>query len=74
MTVMKERRLAAGMTQRELAEAAKVSTRNIEHWESGGIWGARFESVIRVADALQLMAEQLVTYEYDEALMVQEDE
>lgn len=65
MNVLKERRIAAGMTKRQLAEAAGLPTRTIETWEDGGIVGARLESACKVADALGVWADQLLTFDYD---------
>lgn len=74
MTVLKERRLAAGMTRKQLSEAAGVPLRSIETWESGRFGGAHLESAVKVADALELYVEQLLTYDYDDVLMIQVEE
>jgi transcriptional regulator with XRE-family HTH domain len=48
---LRELRLAAGMTQRELARAARSSQRAISHYEQG-LRQPKWESVQALADAL----------------------
>ena len=65
MNVLRERRIAAGLTKKELAEAANLPKRTIESWEEGGIYGARLEAACRVADVLGIWADQLLTFDHD---------
>lgn len=67
--MLKERIEAAGLTQKELARISGVSLRTIEHWVEHGVENGAVKNVVKVADALQLFIEQLMTDEYDEYLM-----
>lgn len=49
---LRARRVALGMSQREIAEAVGVGQPQIARWEAGGYRGARLESVHAVARAL----------------------
>ena len=50
---VRERRLAAGMTQEELAERAGVDRKSISRMETGA-YSPSLDRVWRVADALQI--------------------
>lgn len=66
MGVLRERRNAAGLTQKQLAEMAGVHVRCIAYWEKVGIEHASVGNAKPVADALGLWIDQLVTDEHDE--------
>lgn len=70
MGILKERREAAGLTQKQLAEKAGIHHRCIQYWEKVGVEHASVGNVKPVADALGLFIDQLVTYEHD----VEEDD
>lgn len=72
--MLKERRKAAGLNQNELSELSGVPKRTIQHWEENGVENGTVKNVLKVADALQLFIEQLITDRYDDALMEDEDE
>jgi len=57
---LKEKRIAAGLSQVELAEKANVSARTIQNYEMGKRRPSNMETVQRMADALSTTVEQLL--------------
>ena len=59
---LKAGRFLRGMTQKELAEKSGVDIRLIQHYEQGtkNINHARVETVIKLADALELDVRQIL--------------
>lgn len=72
--MLRERRKAAGLTVPELSKLSGVPENTIWGWEKHGIENGTFKNVIKVADALELFMEQLVTDQYDEILMMEEED
>lgn len=66
--MLRERRIAAGYTVKQLAALTGIPYRTIENWEKYGVERGTFGSVVKLADFLELWAEQLITDEYDEML------
>lgn len=64
MTI-RDARLAAGMTQRQLAEASQINVRQIQKIESGEIRTENLTlgNVLRLSAALGVMPEQLIATE-----------
>lgn len=69
--MLRERRKAAGLTVPELSELSNVPENTIWNWEKHGVENGTFKNVLKVADALELFMEQLVTDKYDEILMME---
>jgi len=59
----KEARLAAGLTQRQLADACGISDRTVSAWETGVAEGIIAEHLFCVADKLGVNARWLATGE-----------
>jgi len=57
-----EGRIAAGLTQRELAERLDLAEQQIQRYEATMYAGASLERLQEVADALELEIEEQVTY------------
>lgn len=72
--MLRERRKAAGLTVPELSELSGVPENTIWSWEKHGVENGTVKNVLKVADALQLFIEQLITDKYDDALMEENDE
>lgn len=72
--MLTERRKAAGLTRKQLSAMSGVSLRTLEQWEKYGVWNGTFKNVLKVADALELYMEQLITDQYDEFLMIEVDD
>lgn len=64
---LKERRVAKGMSQKELSEASGVDVRMIQHYEQGtkSINGARAINVYWIAQALGCTVEDLLDFDDD---------
>jgi transcriptional regulator with XRE-family HTH domain len=58
-----EGRIAARMTQRDLAKQLGIPEQQVQRWEANGYIGVRLERVQGIADALGL--EMLATVTYD---------
>ena len=65
MGILKERREASGLTQKQLAEMAGIHHRCIQYWEKVGVEHASVGNIKPVADVLGLWIDQLITDEYD---------
>ncbi len=61
--VLTRYRLEAGLTQQELAERANLSTRGVSDLERGLKMRPRMYTVLQLADALQLSAEQRAIFQ-----------
>ena len=61
MTKVKQLRMAHDMTQEQLAVRSGVKLSTIQKLESGAnsIMGAKFETVLRLAEALDVKVEEL---------------
>jgi len=57
---IKEARLAAGLSQSELAKRAGIHYRTIQNWESGGRLPRSLDSVMRAAQVLGTTSEALL--------------
>ena len=57
-----EARIAARLTQRELAERLGVPEQQVQRWEANSYGGVAIERVQEIADALQLQVLETVTY------------
>ena len=57
---IKEARIAAGLSQSELAKRAGIHYRTIQNWESGGRLPRSLDSVIRAAQVLGTTSEALL--------------
>lgn len=71
--MLRERRKAAGLTVPQLSELSGVPENTIWGWEKHGVENGTFKNVLKVADALELYMEQLLTDKYDEYLMIEVD-
>lgn len=58
--MLKEERVASGMTHRRLSELSGVPERTIQHWEKVGVRNAKAVSVASVARALGTTVERLL--------------
>lgn len=67
--MLRERRKAAGLTVPELSEISGIPETTLWQWEKHGVENGTVKNVKKVADALELFIEQLMTDEYDEYLM-----
>lgn len=69
MNNLQQARIAAGMTQKDLAEASGVNLRMIQHYEQGvkDIRVAQAVTVLRLADALHVSAWDLIKQKEGEA-------
>lgn len=63
MTKIKELRLAAGLTQRELAEKSGIPYRTIQSWEEGARRPSDLRKLHKVAVALGARIEDLIDLE-----------
>ena len=61
----REARAAAGLTQRQLADACNISDRTVSAWETGVAEGIIAEHLFCVADKLGVNARWLATGELD---------
>ncbi len=59
---MIEARIAARLTQRELAERLGVPEQQVQRWEANSYVGVAIERLQEIADALQLQVHETVTY------------
>lgn len=59
----REARAAAGLTQRQLADACGISDRTVSAWETGVAEGIIAEHLFRAADAMRVDARWLATGE-----------
>jgi len=57
-----EARIAARLTQRELAERLGVREQQVQRWEANSYAGVAIERLQEIADALQLQVLETVTY------------
>jgi DNA-binding transcriptional regulator YiaG len=57
-----EARIAARLTQRELAERLGVPEQQVQRWEANSYSGVGIERLQQIADALQLQVLETVTY------------
>ena len=57
-----EARIAARLTQRELAERLGVPEQQVQRWEANSYSGVAIERLQEIADALQLQVLETVTY------------
>lgn len=57
-----EARIAARLTQRELAEQLGVPEQQVQRWEANGYAGVGIERLQEIADALKLQVLETVTY------------
>ena len=57
-----EARIAARLTQRELAERLGVPEQQVQRWEANSYSGVAIERLQEIADALQLQMLETVTY------------
>ncbi|MBV9339017.1 MAG: helix-turn-helix domain-containing protein [Solirubrobacterales bacterium] len=57
-----EARIAARLTQRELAERLGVPEQQVQRWEANSYSGVGIERLQEIADALQLQVLETVTY------------
>jgi DNA-binding transcriptional regulator YiaG len=57
-----EARIAARLTQRELAERLSVPEQQVQRWEASSYAGVALERLQEIADALQLQVLETVTY------------
>jgi DNA-binding Xre family transcriptional regulator len=57
-----EARIAARLTQRELAERLGVPEQQVQRWEANSYSGVAIERLQEIADALQLQVHETVTY------------
>jgi DNA-binding transcriptional regulator YiaG len=57
-----EARIAARLTQRELAEQLGVPEQQVQRWEANGYAGVGIERLQEIADALRLQVLETVTY------------
>ena len=57
-----EARIAARLTQRELAERLSVPEQQVQRWEANGYSGVGVDRLQEIADALQLQVRETVTY------------
>lgn len=62
---LKEKRTDLGLTQKQLAERARVSWRTVQVWESSGTATAKAGALKRVADVLGCNMEELVDGELE---------
>ena len=58
-----EGRIAARMTQRDLAERLGIPEQQVQRWETNGYTGVGLERVQQIADALGLQMRATVTYD-----------
>lgn len=56
-------RIAKGMTQSKLAEAAGVKAQQIQRWEEGEYYKAKFEQLVKIADALDVSISERISLE-----------
>jgi HTH-type transcriptional regulator / antitoxin HipB len=57
-----EARIAARLTQRELAERLGVPEQQVQRWEANSYAGVAIERLQEIADALQLQVLETVRY------------
>ncbi len=57
-----EARIAARLTQRELAERLSVPEQQVQRWEANGYSGVGVDRLQEIGDALQLQVRETVTY------------
>ena len=57
-----EARIAARLTQRELANRMGVPEQQVQRWEANSYSGVAIERLQEIADALQLQVLETVTY------------
>ncbi len=57
-----EARIAARLTQRELAEQLGVPEQQVQRWEANGYAGVGIERLQEIADALKLQVLETITY------------
>jgi DNA-binding XRE family transcriptional regulator len=60
--VLIEARIAARLTQRELAQRLGVPEQQVQRWEANSYSGVAIERLQEIADALQLQMRETVTY------------
>lgn len=59
MNTLKRLRLDRGWSQARLARAVGCTEKSVSRWEAEGIGHARFEHVVRAAEALDVSVEDL---------------
>ena len=57
-----EARIAARLTQREIAERVRVPEQQVQRWEANMYTGVGVERLQAIADALKLKIHETVTY------------
>ena len=57
---MRLKRVALGMSQRELAKRAGVHVNTINNWECGGVLNAKVGTLKKVADVLGCTVDELL--------------
>ena len=60
--VLKEARVAAGLTQRELAQRLGTAAQQVQRWEASDYRGVGLDRVQDVADALGLQIRETIAY------------
>ncbi|HEY7960295.1 MAG TPA: helix-turn-helix transcriptional regulator [Solirubrobacteraceae bacterium] len=61
-TALIEARIAAGMTQRQLAERIGVAEQQIQRWEANAYSGVGLDRLQNIADALGVQIYETITY------------
>jgi DNA-binding Xre family transcriptional regulator len=61
-TVLIEARIAARLTQRQLAERIGVAEQQIQRWEANGYSGVNLDRLQSIADALDVQIHETITY------------
>ncbi|HWJ51165.1 MAG TPA: helix-turn-helix transcriptional regulator [Solirubrobacteraceae bacterium] len=61
-TALIEARIAAKLTQRQLAERISVAEQQIQRWEGNGYSGVNLDRLQSIADALGVQMHETITY------------
>lgn len=61
-TALIEARIAARLTQRQLAERIGVAEQQIQRWEANGYSGVNLDRLQSIADALSVQIRETITY------------
>jgi DNA-binding XRE family transcriptional regulator len=61
-TALIEARIAARLTQRQLAERIGVAEQQIQRWESNDYCGVNLDRLQSIADALEVKIQETITY------------
>lgn len=71
-TIIKERRIELGLTQKEVAVAVGVSEATVSRWEAGEIENMRRDRIFNLARVLRVRPSVLITGDLDTANSVDE--